>query len=853
MNMIMNSKSDTTGLLKRQHVDDLLAEAIKRPVTTVIAGTGYGKTQAVSSFVRERGLPAIWIKLTSQDNYAIRFWENMMRAMEHPYSKLAERLKKLGFPDSIEKINYFLQLIANASYTSGPMLFVFDDFYHIQSKQIKNLIENLIITDIENLSLIFISRFAPDIDFYNLCNNQSPARITTGDLQFSPDETQAFFEMHDVILSDDALNKIYAATEGWPIAVHLVAMWLAGQGGVPDEDPASYTIPLVFDLIEQEVFRHYSLDIQHLLIKLSLLEDFPVELLKKIAGEHFADIINVLNRNIFVYFNSYSKTYSFHQLFLGFLRGKQDALPKSEKHLLYLEAARWYQKQGNIIETCTYFNNCHHYDDVWNIIRPYGSCGWSGEIAGFYARLIDGFPAEFIEKNQIIRVFKMHLLLVMADIEGAHNGFLALEKEFLAWPETEERNRLLGEVYIGLAHTNMILKSYDFKKSYEQADRFLPGPSVIISEKINYVENHNALVLFSYEEGEVDRMLATLSEIMPTASKCMNGCAAGMEYLAQTEAAYFRHELDDAIEYAHRAIERAQTAHQHDIICNSYFMLMRIYFVKGDCANALLFLNKLREHMSNLSNINFHNVLDIAESWYYCMIGRPEKVAKWILDDALNSKMHAPISICRDQLSKSFYLLRSRKYYELLALLDEMDAFYTQRNVLILRLQSHVLKSVCLFKTESKQKAVRALEAAYKMSVGNRLIFPYVEIGKDILSFLEYAIDSADSIAIPQSWLRDVYTKAVAFSKVQAQAKAQYEESLLTRPVPQLTEPEKEILDNLCLGLTREEIAKHTGVSLYTLKDMLANIYRKLGAINQSDAVRIAKSGTEDTDSFDFN
>jgi LuxR family maltose regulon positive regulatory protein len=57
-----------------------------------------------------------------------------------------------------------------------------------------------------------------------------------------------------------------------------------------------------------------------------------------------------------------------------------------------------------------------------------------------------------------------------------------------------------------------------------------------------------------------------------------------------------------------------------------------------------------------------------------------------------------------------------------------------------------------------------------------------------------------------------------------------------------LSRRETEILANLSQGMTQEEIAGISSLSVNTVKSVIRSIYSKLGAVNKADAVRIAVS-----------
>lgn len=60
---------------------------------------------------------------------------------------------------------------------------------------------------------------------------------------------------------------------------------------------------------------------------------------------------------------------------------------------------------------------------------------------------------------------------------------------------------------------------------------------------------------------------------------------------------------------------------------------------------------------------------------------------------------------------------------------------------------------------------------------------------------------------------------------------------LVVDPLADLTRRERELLDSLAVGMTNQQIATQTGISLNTVKFHLKNLYAKLGATNRAQAV----------------
>ncbi|MDR1929653.1 MAG: helix-turn-helix transcriptional regulator, partial [Treponema sp.] len=84
--------------LVRPQIDLLLEKAVRNSVVIVCAGAGYGKTQAVYSFVRKYRVLTSWMQLSERDNIGERFWENFIATVTLVNKKAAGKLGKIEFP-----------------------------------------------------------------------------------------------------------------------------------------------------------------------------------------------------------------------------------------------------------------------------------------------------------------------------------------------------------------------------------------------------------------------------------------------------------------------------------------------------------------------------------------------------------------------------------------------------------------------------------------------------------------------------------------------------------------------------------------------------------------------------------
>jgi LuxR family maltose regulon positive regulatory protein len=110
------------------------------------------------------------------------------------------------------------------------------------------------------------------------------------------------------------------------------------------------------------------------------------------------------------------------------------------------------------------------------------------------------------------------------------------------------------------------------------------------------------------------------------------------------------------------------------------------------------------------------------------------------------------------------------------------------------------------------------------------------------------AVLQEGSAAIPREWLEKIQRGASAYARKLFVISEQYDPAAKNRKHSgqisgvRLSPRERKLLTGLSQGLTRNELAEDNAISGNTVKSVIRNLYNKLGAINQADAVRIAAS-----------
>jgi DNA-binding CsgD family transcriptional regulator len=158
------------------------------------------------------------------------------------------------------------------------------------------------------------------------------------------------------------------------------------------------------------------------------------------------------------------------------------------------------------------------------------------------------------------------------------------------------------------------------------------------------------------------------------------------------------------------------------------------------------------------------------------------------------------------------------------------------------------MEAVIRHRLGDQEGAFGALKRAYDAACPHNLNMPFVELGEYMVNLVNALLKiqgeksggegPAALRGIPREWLDTIRRDASAFVKKRSLVMAQY--SGRDTAIPDFSKWETEILNSLSQGRTAEEIAAGLNSSVKMVKSAIRGLYTKLGAVNRTDAVRIA-------------
>jgi LuxR family maltose regulon positive regulatory protein len=844
-------------LLERPRLYRILEEALAYPVLVVEAGAGWGKTLGVHAFLRRCDADIIWVQLSPEDNLGWRFWEHYAGAVAQAAGDLGARLAELGFPETIQHFDRYMALTYEKTRPRRQYITVFDDFHLIQDPAILLFFSRFLTLPPPDAVTILITRTEPALNTLALLSRGFLRRVTAEELRFSREEIAGYFRLLGIPLSGEDAAHISGDTGGWPLAVDLIARELKnGKAG------GNYTPFLKdsFRKIADSLFTTLDEAQRQFLTQLSLLDYWPQELLEGLPEAGMAEINNSLST--FIRYDPYLRGYRIHPLFLDFLREKQHALPPGEIRAIHTRAAEWCLKNKLRLDAAANYGRAGDCRGLLRVIDLLPRIP-PRRVTAFLLDIINRMlppeappEAEETEDPSVLRyIVRAKLLMCLGNYEESAAVSRKAVSRFEPLPPGPRRSRILQAAYTNLGtlilFTCRYTRNYDAAPWFERAfAHYRENPEPVRGQTSqSNLSSYILQVGAPVKPGEIEGALDAFTRAVPFAAASLDGYLYGADSLARAELAYYQADLNSAEQFARQAVFQGREKKQYEVENRALFYLMRISVHRGNFSEIPEFQRQLEAQLEIPGYINRHTLHDIGMGRFYAQLGLTGNIAPWMQSEYEERELNALFHTF-DIMVNLWRLFSEKEYSAVIEILGDEKNRRVLESFLLGKLELTVLEAAARFRLGEEERARILLEEAWKLAAPASLDMPFIELGEDMRLLAEALLARKDLPApegggtggIPRPWLESIRNRASAYRKMVSLAAEQYQaaEQQVRKPGIYLTFRERNILSALIQGLTRQEIAAKTGLSLNTVKGVISALYDKLGAVNRADAIRIA-------------
>lgn len=446
------------GILERPRIQARLASALDYPLTLVLAGTGYGKTTALTGLA-DLIEPLFWYVVSESDRDPLLFLVNLLSAFRFGDKSFGEGALRVLEENGGRSLPGVLTPLLNdlTNQLTDEAVLVIDDYHLVHEvPEIGALLRQLIQYLPPSLHLVISTRVMPDhLDINRWRIKGSLNTISHTDLAFTAEEIQALFTSRlDLPITAEQAHQLVEETEGWVIALQMLGQSLQQDANTTLDailERGPDTLQGLFDYLAPEVLAHLPLEISDFMVATSVLRRLDAGVCDAIRGSQDSQkILQRLHESGLFLDTLGQGTYRYQRLFQDFLLSRLQLNPDRASKLHNL-AADYLQQTNRLEETIFHRIKAGQIEEAADVLEQFGpELVRTGRVESLLY-WIGKLPAEIVAARPWTRVLMGDALRLRAEFDAALDHFAAAEVIFREHNENFGRSQALrgqAQVYL---------------------------------------------------------------------------------------------------------------------------------------------------------------------------------------------------------------------------------------------------------------------------------------------------------------------------------------------------------------------------------------------------------------------
>ena len=338
------------GTVRRSPLIERLARGDPRPIISVVAPAGYGKTTLLSQWAERNGQAFAWVSVDEPDNDPKVLLTYVAEALDAVQPVGGRVFDALASPVSSVPGSVVPRLAAAFASMTSPVVLMLDDVHALHNSECRSALSVLADHVPAGSRLALAGRAEPPLRIARLRAEGRIVEIGPGDLSLTPEEASSLLRNVDLTLGEDDVAELHQRTEGWPAGLYLAALYLR-EGGPLASAAVSFggDDRLVSEYMESEFLARISRQQRVFLTRTAVLERMSGPLCEAVLGMHeSAAILADLGRSNFllVPLDRRGEWYRYHHLFRDMLLAELERQEPGMIPVLRSRAAGWCLANG---------------------------------------------------------------------------------------------------------------------------------------------------------------------------------------------------------------------------------------------------------------------------------------------------------------------------------------------------------------------------------------------------------------------------------------------------------------------------------------------------------------------------
>ena len=429
------------SLVSRPRLHHKLNEGMEAKLTLVSAQAGYGKTTALSVWVKQNNKTVAWVSLDRQDNDWTQFWSYVVASIQESepgFGLSAYSLFEMGPSSTLEPA--IIELLNELNRFPRELVIILDDFHVIQLPAIHQSLAHLLEHLPSHIHLYIASRTDLTIPTARLLAKGELHQVLLQDLRFQLDEGLVFFrETTDLRLTQEQIKLLFYQTEGWISGLQLAAISLKRSDNIAETlQQFNGHQHHISDYLLQEVFHHQNDQTRTFLLETSILDRMNSSLCQVVTGQvnAQAQLERLEQMNLFIIpLDDHRIWYRYHHLLSEFLQQLLRRTDPDRWLQVHVRAANELENQGFDEEAVEHYLEGQHFKDAVRLIEKnlHTLVQTKSEVL---MRWVSVLPENSFAEKPMIELFYISVLLGVGEwkaafqrVEQATIRFQALEKK----------------------------------------------------------------------------------------------------------------------------------------------------------------------------------------------------------------------------------------------------------------------------------------------------------------------------------------------------------------------------------------------------------------------------------------
>ena len=880
------------SLVAREALLARLDEGLEHKLTLLSAPAGFGKTTLVSEWIaahNERGdaLTVAWVSLDAGDNDPVRFWRYVITACQTLHEDVgASALALLQNSRRFPLETMLTTFINDLARLGCRGVLVLEDYHVITSPQISEALTYLIDHLPTSLHLLMLTRSNPHLPLARLRAHDDLYELDAADLRFSPEETRAFLQQaFPFPLTNEAISRLEARTEGWVAGLRLLALALQGRKDPRDLEHMLVTFTgshrHVLEYLVADVLSSQSEATQEFLLQTAFLSRLTASLCDAVTGRNDSEsMLEQLERaNLFLIpLDEAGRWYRYHALFAEAMQHEaRRRLGEGRVRLLYDKAGRWCEEHGLLAEAIEVALSTRDFVRAAELIDSMLGPQSIGEELYTLLRWIEQLPEEVLSKYPTLCLTYAMALLFIRDrsdpmTRSSTQGLLEMAER--VWRAEDNRPKLgqllaarnqiawwQGDLPQAFAASRQALELLPEQEMFWRATVMLPiAIEELLAGRLDVAKQEARIALACFEavknpygaraatqalgemhfrQGELHAAAQFYQQLFTEATEDPMDLASARIGLATLS--YEWNELESAEQGLSQVLDQGKRYAEElgkyyieqFLLIPSSLALARVLHARGKTTEAEQLLQELVILAQERKWVYLHREVLAYQARLQLSIGDPAAVQRWLSTIAQLGKDFRLLQREQEALITARLHIAQGEAEEALRLLENWHVVaHTQKRTRS-ELEIQILTALAHLAQKQLPQAKQVFREALALAQPEGYQRIFLDEGEPMATLLRVILPEV------REELLATYARGLllAFARSQSEQStshpSQISSALLIEP---LSPQEQRVLRLLAAGRSNPEIAQELVVSVNTVKTQVQSIYRKLNVKSRWEA-----------------